>query len=59
MNKFEELKALLEQIEAEGDVLKFYDKGNKTAGTRLRKRMQEVKEAANNVRKEISGIKNK
>lgn len=58
MTKFQELKALVEEIEASGDVTKFYEKNNKTAGTRLRKAMQEVKELANEVRKEVSELKN-
>ena len=35
MNRFEELKALILSLEEEFH--KFYDKGNKTAGTRVRK----------------------
>lgn len=58
MTKFQELKALIEEIEASGDAAKFYEKNNKTAGTRLRKTMQDVKELANEVRKEVSELKN-
>ena len=32
--------------------------GNKSAGTRARKSMQSIKEAAQNVRKQIQAIKN-
>jgi hypothetical protein len=35
MERIEELKTLITEIEAEAD--KFYSKGNKAAGTRLRK----------------------
>jgi hypothetical protein len=38
MERIEELKALIVEIEAEAD--KFYTKGNKAAGTRLRKSCQ-------------------
>ena len=41
MKKFEELKALV--VSLEEDVVKFYDKGNKAAGTRLRKGCQDIK----------------
>jgi hypothetical protein len=40
--------------EVEGDVQKYYDKGNKAAGTRVRKAMQELKGLAQDQRVEIS-----
>jgi len=40
--------------EVEGDVQKYYDKGNKAAGTRVRKAMQELKGLAQEQRVEIS-----
>ena len=55
MNKFEQLKSLI--ASAEEDAAKFYDKGNKAAGTRLRKHMLDVKELAQEVRKDVSAIK--
>ena len=45
--------------EAEGDFDKFYNKGNSAAGTRVRKAMQELKNLAQDVRKEVTDIKNK
>lgn len=57
MNKFEELKALINEIEISGDVTKFYNRENDTAGTRLRKEMQSIKEKAQEVREEISVIR--
>jgi len=52
MNKYEELIKKVE--ESAGDAIKFYDKGNKSAGVRLRKFMQEVKALAQDVRVEVT-----
>ncbi len=56
MEKFEQLKNLV--INATDDFAKFYDKGNKAAGTRARKAMQEVKTLAQEIRKDIQEAKN-
>jgi DNA anti-recombination protein RmuC len=56
MEKFEQMKALLEQTQ--GDLEKFFNKGNSTAGTRVRKAMQELKDLAQDLRKEIQETKN-
>ena len=56
MNKLEELIALLEEARADYD--KFYEKGNSAAGTRVRKVMQEVKNAAQDLRIDIQNTKN-
>jgi len=50
MQEFEALKRLVQ--EAEDDVAKA-EGGNKAAGTRVRKRMQEIKAAVQEVRKKI------
>jgi hypothetical protein len=50
MEEYERLKELVEA--AADDVAKAYG-GNKAAGTRVRKAMQDVKEAAQSVRKKI------
>jgi histone H1-like protein Hc1 len=50
MQEYETLKRLV--AEAEEDVNKAVG-GNKAAGTRVRKKMQEVKSAAQDVRKKI------
>lgn len=55
MNLFDELKATVNAAETEAE--KFYTKGNKSAGTRLRKLMQDVKRLANEVRKDVQTIK--
>lgn len=42
----------------EGDFVKFYDKGNQAAGTRVRKGMQELKNLAQEIRIEVQNKKN-
>lgn len=50
MQEYEALKVLV--VEIEGDVSKA-EGGNKAAGTRVRKQMQEIKQACQNVRNRI------
>ena len=57
MEKFEQLKELLASIEADAD--KFYNKGSKAAGTRVRGGMQEIKALAQEIRNEVTALKNK
>ncbi len=57
MKKFEEIKTIIASIEA--DVQKFYNGGNSAAGTRVRKAMQDLKNAAQDVRTEVQDLKNK
>jgi len=52
MEKFEDLKAKLAEIESEAE--KFYAKGNKAAGTRLRKGLQDIKNLAQEIRVDVS-----
>lgn len=47
MEAFDRLKAMVEN--AEGDITKA-ESGNKAAGTRVRKHMQDIKKAAQDVR---------
>ncbi|WP_420457611.1 histone H1 [Rubrivirga sp.] len=42
----------------EDDFGKFYDKGNKAAGTRVRKGMQELKQLAQDIRVDVQDKKN-
>lgn len=60
MSRFEErydqLTGILEG--AQEDLMKFYEKGNKAAGTRARKAMMELKNLAHEIRQEIQEIKN-
>ena len=57
MNRFDELKTLV--MDLEEDFMKFYEKGNNAAGTRVRKGMQDLKNLAQDIRVEIQDIKNK
>ena len=57
MEKYQNMLTHLKQLE--DDCNKFYVKGNKAAGTRLRKQLQALKELAQNMRIEIQEIKNK
>jgi hypothetical protein len=56
MNRYQQLKDLLASLE--GDFVKFYDKENAAAGTRVRKGMQDLKNLAQDIRVEIQDKKN-
>ena len=56
MNRFEQLQSILD--ECKDDFEKFFDKNNKAAGTRVRKAMQEIKNLAQDIRKEVQDMKN-
>lgn len=56
MSKIEEVKNLMSELEE--DMEKFYDKGNKAAGTRARKQLQELKKMAQEIRLDIQARKN-
>jgi len=60
MSTFEERYGQLTDIVdvAEEDLLKFYEKGNKAAGTRARKSLMKLKKLAHEMRQEIQDIKN-
>lgn len=51
MNPFEEMVLIMEQAAIEAH--KFYNKGNKAAGVRLRALMMKVKEQTQVVRKDV------
>ena len=53
---FEQIQTIV--TEAEADVSKFYENGNKAAGTRVRKAMQAIKALAQDLRKEVQASKN-
>ena len=55
MDKFNKLKELMASLEE--DAIKFYDKGNKAAGTRVRNGMQSIKMMAQDIRKEVQDKK--
>ena len=50
MQEYEDLKTLVAEIEAD---IKKAEGGNKAAGTRVRKQMQDVKQAAQVVRNKV------
>lgn len=54
--RYGELRALVASMEA--DFTKFFNDGNKAAGTRVRAAMQELKNFAQSVRTEVQSIKN-
>ena len=54
MQSYEELKTLIAEIEADVDKA---EGGNKAAGTRVRKQMQQIKQAAQAVRSAILEIR--
>lgn len=56
MSRIDEIKTLMEGLEE--DLVKFYEKGNKAAGTRARKQLQDLKKLSQDVRLEIQEIKN-
>lgn len=55
MSRFTEITELVASFEK--DFIKFYDKGNKSAGTRVRKAMNELKRKAQEIRKEVQNLK--
>lgn len=55
MKTYNEIVALLEA--AREDVDKFFVKGNKSAGTRVRKHMQDLKTLAQQLRSEVQDAK--
>lgn len=55
MEKFKELETLIATMRE--DITKFYDKGNKAAGVRIRKNLQDVKALAQEIRKDVSAQK--
>lgn len=56
MSRIEEVRELIAELEP--DMEKFYEKGNKAAGTRARKTLQDLKKLAQEVRLEIQDWKN-
>ncbi len=56
MSMFSKLQEHVSSLE--GDFQKFYDKGNKAAGTRVRKGMQELKQLAQDIRTDVQDKKN-
>jgi hypothetical protein len=67
LDKYDQLvKILTEEVEVDGkkfnlkdDFEKFFIRGNKTAGTRIRKVMQELKRLSQEVRTDVQEYKGK
>ncbi len=57
MKNFTKLKGLIASVEADAE--KFYNGANSAAGTRVRKGMQDMKNLATEIRKEVTELKNK
>jgi hypothetical protein len=55
MDRTDELKEMIETFRPDFD--KFYQKGVKSAGTRVRKHMNELKKKAQEIRKEVQDMK--
>ena len=55
MKEYERIKQILASIEE--DVIKFSEKGNAAAGTRVRKGLQDVKRACQEMRDAIQELK--
>ncbi len=55
MNRYQELLDLIQTFHK--DFEKFYEKQNKSAGTRVRKHMAELKRKAQEIRNEVQEIK--
>jgi|TARA_R100000093_G_scaffold18047_1_gene10446 N-acetylglucosamine kinase-like BadF-type ATPase len=56
MEIFDNIKEII--ADAEDDVSKFYEKGNKAAAVRIRKAMQDVKKLAQELRIHVQDTKN-
>jgi hypothetical protein len=52
MELLNEIQEVLNSVQE--DATKFYEKGNKAAGTRVRKAMQQIKSLAQDVRVDVS-----
>ena len=55
MAKYDDLRDYVAGLEK--DFAAFYDKGNKAAGTRVRKAMQDLKQMAQEIRTEVQDKK--
>ena len=52
MASYTQLKSIIENTEQDAD--KFFNNGNKAAGTRLRKNLQQIKVLAQELRREVT-----
>jgi len=56
MSQFNRINKIVQDLEA--DFKKFYEQNNNAAGTRVRKGMMELKNLAQEIRKDVQEIKN-
>ena len=56
MSRFEEIRDMVLSLEADFEA--FYEKGNKAAGVRVRKGMQDLKALAQDIRVDVQARKN-
>ena len=56
MSRMDEINGIVSELQTE--MSKFYDKGNKAAGTRARKHLMDLKNLTHQVRQEIQEKKN-
>ncbi len=56
MSRMDDINNVVENLQVDMD--KFYEKGNKAAGTRARKYLMELKNLAHEIRQEIQAKKN-
>jgi hypothetical protein len=56
METYNKIVAIVEEVK--NDIDKFYVKGNKSAGTRIRKQMQDLKALAQELRLNVQEVKN-
>lgn len=56
MSRMDDINEIVNELQVEMD--KFYEKGNKAAGTRARKHLMSLKNLAHEVRQEIQAKKN-
>lgn len=56
MSQFNKLNEIVQGLET--DFKKFYEQNNNAAGTRVRKGMMELKNLAQEIRKDVQEIKN-
>ncbi|MCH7414829.1 histone H1 [Belliella sp. R4-6] len=56
MNRFESIKNMISEMEE--DFSKFYENGNKAAGTCVRNSMNNLKKTAQEIRLEVTELKN-
>ncbi|SMO43776.1 histone H1 [Gracilimonas mengyeensis] len=56
MSRMDDINNVIEELQV--DMNKFYEKGNKAAGTRARKHLMNLKNLAHEIRQEIQAKKN-